>query len=101
MFTLLPAQNIEATTKEKLNKTKTGVKTYSCMFCEVELEREELPKSDHSYYWDGSDMMRTHMCSNCDYVGITEYNIGGACGCYDDEAAALILLFSEFVKMVL
>ena len=32
--------------------------------------------------------MRTHRCSYCSYTGVTEYNIDGAWGYFDDEAAA-------------
>lgn len=56
--------------------------------CKITVKNQ---KHTHSYYWDGDDATRTHKCSGCDYEGVTEYNIGGAWGYYDEDAAAKLL----------
>ena len=66
-----------------------GTKVKKCTVCGVETASETIvANGTHNYYWDGDNTMRTHRCSGCSYTGVTEYNINGAWGYYDDSAAA-------------
>ena len=66
-----------------------GTQVKTCIVCGVETASETIAiNGTHSYYWDGNDTMRTHRCSGCNYTGITEYNINGAWGYFDDNSAA-------------
>ena len=66
-----------------------GTQVKTCMVCGVETASETIATNGtHSYYWDGNDTMRTHRCSGCSYTGVTEYNINGAWGYFDDNSAA-------------
>ena len=68
-----------------------GTQVKTCMVCGVETASETIATNGtHSYYWDGNDTMRTHRCSGCSYTGVTEYNINGAWGYYDDSAASTL-----------
>lgn len=68
-----------------------GLKHKTCTVCGVETASETIiSNGSHNYYWDGNNSTRTHKCSGCSYVGITEYNINGAWGYYDDNAAATL-----------
>ena len=66
-----------------------GTQVKTCIVCGVETASETIATNGtHSYYWDGHDTMRTHRCSGCSYTGVTEYNINGAWGYFDDNSAA-------------
>ena len=66
-----------------------GTKVKKCTVCGVQTASETIiANGTHSYYWDGNDTMRTHKCSGCSYTGVTEYNINGAWGYFDDNSAA-------------
>ena len=68
-----------------------GTQVKTCIVCGVETASETIATNGtHSYYWDGNDTMRTHRCSGCSYTGVTEYNINGAWGYYDDSAASTL-----------
>ena len=68
-----------------------GLKHKTCTVCGTETASETITSNgSHNYYWDGNDTTRTHKCSGCSYVGIAEYNINGAWGYYDDNAAATL-----------
>jgi hypothetical protein len=65
-----------------------GTKVKKCTVCGVETASETIvANGTHSYYWDGDNTMRTHRCSGCSYTGVTEYNINGAWGYFDDAKA--------------
>ena len=65
-----------------------GTQVKTCIVCGVETASETIATNGtHSYYWDGNDTMRTHRCSGCSYTGVTEYNINGAWGYFDDAKA--------------
>ena len=66
-----------------------GTKVKKCTVCGVQTASETIiANGTHNYYWDGNDTMRTHKCSGCNYTGVTEYNINGAWGYFDDNSAA-------------
>ena len=68
-----------------------GTQVKTCIVCGVETASETIATNGtHSYYWDGNDTMRTHRCSGCSYTGVTEYNINGAWGYFDDGAASTL-----------
>lgn len=68
-----------------------GLKHKTCTVCGTETASETITSNgSHNYYWDGNNTTRTHKCSGCSYVGVTEYNINGAWGYYDDNAAATL-----------
>lgn len=71
--------------------SSNGLKHKTCTVCGIETASETITSNgSHNYYWDGDNTTRTHKCSGCSYVGITEYNINGAWGYYDDNAAATL-----------
>ncbi len=66
-----------------------GTKVKKCTVCGVETANETIvANGTHNYYWDGDNTMRTHRCSGCSYTGVTEYNINGAWGYFDDAKAS-------------
>ena len=66
-----------------------GTKVKKCTVCGVQTASETIiANGTHNYYWDGDNTMRTHRCSGCNYTGVTEYNINGAWGYFDDAKAA-------------
>ena len=68
-----------------------GTKVKKCTVCGVETANETIvANGTHNYYWDGDNTMRTHRCSGCSYTGVTEYNINGAWGYFDDNSAATL-----------
>ena len=71
--------------------SSNGLKHKTCTVCGIETASETITSNgSHNYYWDGNNSTRTHKCSGCSYVGVTEYNINGAWGYYDDNAAATL-----------
>ena len=83
-----------------------GTKVKKCTVCGVETANETIvANGTHNYYWDGDNTMRTHRCSGCSYTGVTEYNINGAWGYFDDVKAGDLWYYvndqRQSVKIVL
>ncbi len=69
--------------------TKEGLRHKTCLTCNAEITTEVIPCwENHPFEWHTDGDTRTNICSECGFVGITEYRYGNVWGYYDDAEAA-------------
>lgn len=69
--------------------TKEGLRHKRCLTCNEEITTEVIPCwENHPFEWHTDGDSRTNICTECGFVGITEYRYGNVWGYYDDAEAA-------------
>jgi len=69
--------------------TTEGLRCRTCFTCGEVTTSETIPCWDnHPFEWHTEGDTRTNICSECGFVGITEYRYGDAWGYFDDAEAA-------------
>ncbi len=69
--------------------TNEGLRCRTCFTCGEVTTSEVIPCwENHPFEWHTEGDTRTNICSECGFVGITEYRYGDAWGYYDDAEAA-------------